>query len=134
MPLTDKAIKAIKHKEKSYKVGDEKGLYLLIHSNGSKYWRMRYRFLDNDKTLAFGTYPEVALKEARDRCIYLIIGSFLEYYYGDDYTLSGAIGITEIQRDIHKLTKIKLDPKTLKNQVIPAIQILKELKNKKDKS
>ncbi len=66
--------------------------------------------------------------------IYLIIGSLLEHCYGKDYTLSGAVGISEIQKDIYDVTNKNLDPNTIKNQVIPAIQILKELKKKKDKS
>ncbi|WP_288128815.1 Arm DNA-binding domain-containing protein, partial [Thiomonas sp.] len=43
MPLTDTAIRNAKSAERQYKLGDEKGLFLLIHPNGSKYWRLRYR-------------------------------------------------------------------------------------------
>jgi len=51
--------------KKQYKLADEKGLHLLVHSNGSKYWRFRYRFLNKEKLLALGVYPEISLKEAR---------------------------------------------------------------------
>lgn len=64
MPLTALAIKAIKPKEKPYKVSHEKGLYLLVNPNGSMYWRLKYRYLGKEKTLALGVYPEVSLKEA----------------------------------------------------------------------
>ncbi|SCC95431.1 putative Phage integrase [Thiomonas sp. X19] len=67
MPLTDTAIRNAKSAERQYKLGDEKGLFLLIHPNGSKYWRLKYRYLGAEKVLALGVYPEVGLKLARDR-------------------------------------------------------------------
>jgi integrase len=66
MPLTDTAIKNAKKRATAYKLTDEKGLFLLIHPNGSKYWRLSYRFGGKQKTLALGVYGEVSLKEARD--------------------------------------------------------------------
>ena len=43
MPLNALRINASKPKEKDYKLSDEKGLYLLVKKNGSKYWRLKYR-------------------------------------------------------------------------------------------
>jgi len=63
--LTDQKVKALKPKEKQYKVSDEKGLYLLIKPNGSKYWRLKYRLSGKEKNLAIGVYPDVSLKNAR---------------------------------------------------------------------
>ncbi|MDP6166278.1 MAG: tyrosine-type recombinase/integrase [Gammaproteobacteria bacterium] len=67
MTLTIPDIKNAKLKDKAYKLADEKGLYLLIHPNGSKYWRLKYRFVKKEKTLALGVYPDVSLSEARSR-------------------------------------------------------------------
>jgi len=67
MPLTDTAIKNAKAKEKPYKLADEKGMFLLINPNGSKYFRMDYRFEGKRKTLALGVYPETSLKQAREK-------------------------------------------------------------------
>ena len=53
--------------EKQYKLYDSGGLYLLIHPNGSKYWRFKYRYLGKEKVMAFGVYPTVLLKEARGK-------------------------------------------------------------------
>jgi integrase len=39
----------------------------LVHSNGGKYWRMAYRFVGKQRTLALGVYPDVSLAEARSR-------------------------------------------------------------------
>ena len=47
-------------------MADGHGLYLEVMPNGSKYWRLKYRFLGKEKRLALGVYPEVSLGEARD--------------------------------------------------------------------
>jgi integrase len=65
--LSVTAINNAKPKDKPYKIADEKGLYLLIQSIGSKLWRLDYRFDDKRKTLALGSFPEVSLASARDR-------------------------------------------------------------------
>ncbi|MDD2863968.1 MAG: Arm DNA-binding domain-containing protein [Methylococcales bacterium] len=68
MAITDTACKNTKpNADKPYKLADEKGLYLLINQNGSKYFRMDYRFGGKRKTLALGVYPETSLKQARDK-------------------------------------------------------------------
>lgn len=67
MALTDLQIKASKPGPKPYKLTDEKGLFLLINPNGSKYWRLKYRFAGKEKMLALGVYPEVTMKIARER-------------------------------------------------------------------
>lgn len=67
MPLTDTACKNAKPKEKPYKLADEKGMYLLVNPNGSKYFRLKYRVGGTEKTLALGVYPETTLKSARDK-------------------------------------------------------------------
>lgn len=54
-------------KEKQYKLSDERGLYLLVKPNGSRYWRMKYRFNGKEKKLALGVYPDVSLADARNR-------------------------------------------------------------------
>lgn len=67
MPLTDIICKNAKPKEKPYKLADSGGMFLLVMSNGSKYWRLKYRFVGKEKVLAMGVYPDVSLKEARDK-------------------------------------------------------------------
>jgi integrase len=67
MPLSDPACKNAKPKDKPYKLADEKGMFLLINPNGSKYFRLKYRFAGKEKVLALGVYPETSLKEARDK-------------------------------------------------------------------
>lgn len=65
MKLSDKACKAAKPKEKAYKLADGGGLYLEVMPNGSKCWRMKYRYLGKEKRLAFGVYPIISLADAR---------------------------------------------------------------------
>lgn len=68
MALTDAALRTAKPTDKPYKLSDGKGLFALVHPNGSKYWRLKYRYDGKEKTLALGVYPETGLKEARQRC------------------------------------------------------------------
>ena len=67
MPLTDIAIKNTKARAKPIKVRDGGGLYLLINPNGSRWWRLDYRYDGKRKTLSMGVYPDVPLKTARSR-------------------------------------------------------------------
>ncbi len=46
---------------------DGGGLYLEVTPAGGRYWRLKYRFAGKEKRLAFGVYPEVSLKAARER-------------------------------------------------------------------
>ena len=46
---------------------DGGGLYLEVTPAGGRYWRLKYRFAGKEKRLAFGVYPEVGLKLARER-------------------------------------------------------------------
>jgi integrase len=66
MPLSDTAVRSAKPREKAYKLSDEKGLYLQVDPNGSKFWRLKYRFADKERKLCFGCYPEVSLAKARE--------------------------------------------------------------------
>ena len=65
--LTENSIRKAKILEKQYKIYDGDGMFLLIHPNGSKYWRMKYTFDGKSKLASFGVYPGVSLKEARGR-------------------------------------------------------------------
>jgi integrase len=67
MSLTSTSIQNAKPKLKPYKVFDAGGLYLKVYPNGSKYWQVKYRFAGKEKTVSIGVYPEVSLKEAREK-------------------------------------------------------------------
>ena len=67
MKLSDIAVKKSKAESKAYKLADGGGMYLEVAPNGSKYWRLKYRFEGKEKRLALGVYPEVTLMLARER-------------------------------------------------------------------
>ncbi|QJB70321.1 tyrosine-type recombinase/integrase [Parasphingorhabdus halotolerans] len=67
--LTAAWVKRAKPKDKPYKISDRDGLYLLIKPSGVRYWRMNYRFNNQQRTLSFGRWPELTLAEARERLI-----------------------------------------------------------------
>jgi integrase len=52
---------------KPYRLSDEKGLYLEVAPNGGKWWRLKYRIGGKEKRLSLGVYPDVSLKDARER-------------------------------------------------------------------
>jgi len=76
MPIVITQIRNAKPGPKPYKITDEKGLFLLVQPSGGMLWRMKYRIDGHDdegrskrieKKLGLGTYPEVSLKQARER-------------------------------------------------------------------
>lgn len=67
MALTNTTIRNVKSGRKSAKLFDERGLYLEVSPSGSKWWRLKYRFEGKEKRLSLGVYPDVMLKDARDR-------------------------------------------------------------------
>lgn len=75
MALSDIKVKSLKAGVKPdgtvtgkvYKVTDEKGLYVEVTPKGGKRWRFKYRFGGKEKLLSLGIYPEITLKEARNR-------------------------------------------------------------------
>jgi integrase len=67
MKLSDTAVRKAKPEAKPYKMADGGGMYLEVMPNGSKYWRLKYRFAGKEKRLAFGVYPDVTLADARAR-------------------------------------------------------------------
>lgn len=67
MPLTDTAIKALAPRTATYKVTDGEGLQLHVTPQGSKLWRLAYRFDGKQKLMALGKYPDLSAKDARTK-------------------------------------------------------------------
>ncbi len=65
--LTDAKVRTAAARDKDYKLADSGGLYLFVTRTGHRSWRMKYRFAGKEKRLVFGPYPDVSLKEARER-------------------------------------------------------------------
>jgi integrase len=63
MKLTDAQLRNL---TKPGKYFDGNGLYLELATAGGRYWRLKYRFGGKEKRLAFGVYPGVGLKDARE--------------------------------------------------------------------
>lgn len=76
MALSIPILRNAKPKDKPYKLADEKGLFLLVQPSGGMLWRMKFRVDGRDeagnpkrieKKLGLGIYPDVSLKDARER-------------------------------------------------------------------
>ena len=59
------ALRHIKSSDKTQMLSDGHGLYLVVMTTGSKYWRYRFRFAGKQKQLALGVFPDISLSEAR---------------------------------------------------------------------
>jgi integrase len=66
-PLTTTEVKNYKPESKMYKKPDGKGLWLIIKPNGTKSWRYDFRYGGKNLSMSFGIYPEIGLKEAREK-------------------------------------------------------------------
>jgi len=67
MALKELEVRYATKRSKDYKLADGEGLHLLVRPNGSKLWRLKYRFGGKEKLLSFGPYPRISLAEARLR-------------------------------------------------------------------
>ena len=67
MALTDTAVRNAKPDGKTKKLFDARGLYLEVAPAGGKWWRLKYRFGGKEKRLSLGVYPDISLKQARER-------------------------------------------------------------------
>jgi hypothetical protein len=66
--LTDTAIRALKPKDKPYKVSDGKigGMFVAVSTAGGKTFRLAYKFQGKAQQLTLGMYPTISLAEARE--------------------------------------------------------------------
>ena len=65
--LTEKLIRSLEKKDKEYLKHDEKGLYISIPPTGALRWRFKYVIDGKRNQKSLGQYPEVSLKEAREK-------------------------------------------------------------------
>ena len=65
MSLAESVIRSAKPRGKPYKLFDERGLFMLVHPRGTKYWRLKYRFEGREKVCSLGVYPDTGLAQAR---------------------------------------------------------------------
>jgi integrase len=67
MPLTATTIRNAKPQVTPVRLFDGGGLYLEVAPRGGKWWRLKYRFGGKEKRISLGVYPDIGLKEARDK-------------------------------------------------------------------
>jgi integrase len=69
--LTDATLKALKPKDKLYKITDRDGMYVLVTPNGTLSFRLDYRLNGRRETVVFGKYGPtgLSLARAREKCI-----------------------------------------------------------------
>lgn len=112
MALTDIKVRTTRPSDKPFKLTDGQGMHLLINPNGSKYWRLQYRFGGKQKVLALGVYPMVSLGEARrkrDEAKKLVSDGIdpSEKKKADKIEQSEALTFEAVARDWHTACKRK---------------------------
>lgn len=66
MKLSDAKCRTAPIREKQYRLTDGAGLSLLVRPSGAKLWQYRYKIDGKYKTVSYGQYPYVSLKQARE--------------------------------------------------------------------
>ena len=64
--LTNTKIKNLKPKNKKYKISDGQRLYIVVESNGRKWWMYEYMYNGKRTQKSLGNYPEISLAKARE--------------------------------------------------------------------
>lgn len=67
MALTNKDLRDLKPAERPYKKFHERGLFVIVTTDGKIHWRFKYKFQSREKLLSLGQYPEVKISEAEKR-------------------------------------------------------------------
>ncbi len=67
IPLSDMKVQKAKSRDKNVTLFDGGGLFLMVTPAGGKLWRFKYRYDGKQKLLAFGSYPEISLQDARQK-------------------------------------------------------------------
>jgi len=65
--LTDVLVRNVKPAAKIVRLFDGGGLYLEVAPSGGKWWRLKYRHSGKEKRISLGVYPDISLKDARER-------------------------------------------------------------------
>ena len=65
--LTRLQIESIEPPKKTLRLFDGRGLYVEFAPSGGRWWRLKYRFGGKEKRISLGIYPDVGIKEARDK-------------------------------------------------------------------
>ena len=65
--LSALAVENAKPRAKQYLLTDGNGLHLMVTPQGSKLWRLRYRFGGKQNLMSLGAFPAVSLADARGK-------------------------------------------------------------------
>ena len=88
-------------------------MYLLVHHNGSKYWRLNYQIDGQQRTQALGVWPQMNLKAAREKRDQ-ILGArhYLAWLYPKDQGTT-LVADSELKSAISHYLKLKDEEKQI---------------------
>lgn len=124
MPLSDTTVRMAKPREKTYRLSDSNGLYVEVAPNGSRYWRLKYRFGGKEKRLALGVYPVVTLARVREDALEArrqlhdgIDPSVWKRERARQAKVATANSFESVARDWHELMRPRWTPHHAKNVI-----------------
>ena len=65
--LSELMIRQAQPRNKPYSLSDKRGLLLTVHPNGHKYWILRMYINGKERRRSVGTWPDLSLKDARQK-------------------------------------------------------------------
>ena len=65
--LTEGAVRDAEPREKTYKMSDTGGLFVMVNPDGSRWWRLKYCYGGRERGISLGVYPLISLKLARQK-------------------------------------------------------------------
>jgi hypothetical protein len=67
MMLTEGVVRDAEPREKTYKLFDTGGLFVMVNPDGSRWRRLECKYGEKERGISLGTYPLVSLKLARQK-------------------------------------------------------------------
>lgn len=87
--LTDEMVRDAPTKKKPYTIRDGRGLFVLVHQNGSRYFQLRATVHGKRKLMQIGVYPTISIAEAR-----VLAAQRLEEALNEGANQSGALDLS----------------------------------------
>jgi hypothetical protein len=63
--LTDVLLRKLRPRERPYKKTDERGMYVIVNPDGSRWFRLKYRFEGREKSISLTTRARGAQQGTR---------------------------------------------------------------------
>lgn len=122
--LTNEMVQDAPTKKKPYTIRDGRGLFVLVHPNGSRYFQLRATVNGKRKLMQIGVYPTISIEEAR-----LLAAKRLQEAMTQEVLEEGELSLTQQTsvKVVEKNVEIEISASLIIDEVISTKE--KELQN-----